>query len=115
MLVRCGACDRLVRSGETICPFCGKNMRRRIVGKFAAKIAVGAIGGATAMLSGVGCVYGCPEPGCGPNDSGTNDVASKDVVEEPPFGFDASQDAAKDVETEAGEGGVTDASDAGAD
>ena len=124
MLVRCGSCDRLVRRHETACPFCGKNLRRRIVGKLAVKIAVGAIGGATAMMSGIGCAYGCPEPGCGPFDSGPEDSAS-DVVGKD-GATDASLDAAKDAtsdvssdvsndaENEAGEAGVSDASDAGA-
>ena len=114
MLVRCGSCDRLVRSHETVCPFCSKSMRRRIVGKLATKIAVGAIGGATAMLSGIGCAYGCPD-GCLPYDSGTNDtssdVTSKDATSDA-SSSDAKNDVALDAETEAGEAGVADASDA---
>jgi len=123
MLVRCGACDRLVRSNETACPFCGKSLRRRIVGKLAKKITVGAIGGATAMMTGIGCAYGCPEPGCGPFDSGPEDSAS-DVVGKDgatDASLDAAKDGASDATTdvateagEAGEAGVSDASDAGA-
>lgn len=116
MLVRCGACDRLVRSNEKRCPFCDKSLRRRLVGKVTAKIAVGAIGGATALLSGIGCAYGCPTPKCGPYDSGEPQDSSSDVIESDASdaAFDALADAKLDANGEAGEAG-TDASDASAD
>jgi hypothetical protein len=112
-LVACRSCRALIYAREKACPFCNARVHSR-ASNAAAKIAVGAIAGATAFISGIGCAYGCPD--CYPLDSGNPNKPDVSVFVD--SGMDASDastsdastsDAAKDAATDVEAGAPTDA------
>lgn len=97
MLQPCASCSRLVRGGDTQCPFCGSAERHETANKARGHLSRAArIVGAAAISVACGGTTDPTPTADGGGDTSVKDSSAKDAVEEIPIGpmyggpFDAS-------------------------